>query len=334
MTKENTKIVFMGTPEFAVESLRALIDGGFNVVGVVTATDKPAGRGQKLQFSAIKKYALEHNLPILQPENLKDEIFLSELKSWHADLFVVVAFRMLPETLWAMPRLGTFNLHASLLPQYRGAAPINRAIINGERETGVTTFFIAQGMDTGNIILQEKMKIEPADNAGTLHDKLMTLGGKLVQETVKQIVAGTVKTLSQNLSEKVTPAPKIFKETCRINWSLPAEKVHNLVRGLSPYPAAFTELLLQNGEKIMVKIFETNYQICQHHYVAGQVVKPSLTSPKEEDGLRKRFPPFGGIKEGLPVAVPDGFVYLQTLQPAGKKPMSAGDFLRGYQISG
>jgi methionyl-tRNA formyltransferase len=314
--KQKIKIVFMGTPEFAVESLRALVEGGFDVVAVVTATDKPAGRGQKVQHSAVKDYALAQGLPILQPASLKDETFLAELQSFAADLFVVVAFRMLPEVVWAMPPLGTFNLHAALLPQYRGAAPINHAVINGETETGVTTFFITHGMDTGSVILQEKTAITPEDNAGTVHDKLMLLGAKTVLTTVKQIEAGTVSVSAQNETGRLHPAPKIFKEDCRINWAQSAEKIHNMVRGLSPYPAAFTELTLENGATIIVKVFETEYEIYSHHYQAGETIpqQPSLHN------------------KSIAIAATDGFVYLKTLQPAGKKRMSAEDFLRGNKI--
>lgn len=308
----NPKIAFMGTPDFAVESLRAIVENGYNVVGVVTVPDKPAGRGQKLQASAVKNYAVEQDLPLLQPSNLKDEEFLAALKAWNADLFVVVAFRMLPEVVWSMPRLGTFNLHASLLPQYRGAAPINWAVINGERETGVTTFFITHGMDTGNLLFQEKVTIEPTDNAGSVHDKLMRVGGKLVLKTIDKITIGEAKAQPQVLPDNIHHAPKIFKETCRIDWNQPAEKVHNLIRGLSPYPAAFTELALQSGETIPVKVFESNFEVCTHHLAVGKII----TDKKSE----------------LKIVVPDGFVYLRALQPAGKKAMPASDFLRGYRL--
>ena len=241
MDKKELRIVYMGTPEFAVESLRQLVENGYNVVGVVTMPDKPAGRGQKVRYSPVKDYALAHNLPLLQPASLKDETFLAELESLRADLQIVVAFRMLPQCVWGMPPRGTFNLHASLLPKYRGAAPINWAIINGETETGLTTFFLEQGMDTGKVIRQVRIPISETDDAGTLHDRLMTLGGQLVLDTVEAIAGGTVQPVSQaDLSGygEPTPAPKIFKETCVINWAQPGKKVYDFIRGLAPYPAA------------------------------------------------------------------------------------------------
>lgn len=246
MEKKDLRIVYMGTPDFAVEPLRKLVEGGYNIVGCITMPDKPAGRGHKIQFSPVKEYALGQNIPLLQPEKLKDESFQAELKAWNADLQIVVAFRMLPESVWNMPRLGTFNLHASLLPQYRGAAPINWAVINGEKETGITTFFLTHDIDTGNIIMQEKVTIEESDNVGIVHDKLMYLGADLVVKTVDQIIAGEIKTTQQselygNESE-LKPAPKIFKETCKIDFSQEAKTIYNFVRGLSPYPAAWCEL--------------------------------------------------------------------------------------------
>ena len=243
MTKKDLKIVFFGTPEFAVASLDKLVMGGYNVAAVVTMPDKPAGRGQQILQSDIKKYAVAHNLPVLQPEKLKAEDFVDELRRINADLFIVIAFRMLPEVVWQMPKYGTFNLHASLLPKYRGAAPLNWAVINGDKETGVTTFFLKHEIDTGDIIQQKRITIEDSDNAGTVHDKLMTLGADMVIETVDAIIAGTVTTIPQDQLCKgatPTPAPKIFKETCHIDWNNPAEKIHNLVRGLSPYPAAWS----------------------------------------------------------------------------------------------
>jgi methionyl-tRNA formyltransferase len=243
MRKEDLRIVFMGTPTFAVESLKALVENGYNVVGVITTPDKPAGRGYRMQASEVKKYALEHDLLLLQPEKLKNEVFLNELKQLKADLQIVVAFRMLPEVVWNMPRLGTFNLHASLLPQYRGAAPINWAIINGEKETGVTTFFLSHEIDTGKIIFREKMPINDDDNAGTLHDKLMKLGAELVLKTVDAVLENSIDTIPQSelISDEtiLKPAPKIFKETCRINWEDTAENIYNLIRGLSPTPTAW-----------------------------------------------------------------------------------------------
>jgi methionyl-tRNA formyltransferase len=254
-TKEELRIVFMGTPEFAVESLKILVEGGYNVVGVVTMPDKPAGRGYKVQFSPVKQYALENNLLLLQPEKLKDENFLENLQSLKADLQIVVAFRMLPEIVWNMPPLGTFNLHASLLPQYRGAAPINWAIINGEKETGVTTFFLTHEIDTGKIILQEKIPILPSDNAGTLHDKLMMLGASAVKKTVDLIISDAVQPIDQSELLKNTielrSAPKIFRENCEIDVSWDVERAHNFVRGLSPYPGAWMNLVFPHtNEKI------------------------------------------------------------------------------------
>ncbi|MDR1810192.1 MAG: methionyl-tRNA formyltransferase, partial [Prevotella sp.] len=247
MDKTNIRIVFMGTPEFAVGSLSALVENGYNVVGVITMPDKPAGRGHKLQASAVKEYALQQNLPLLQPEKLKDDFFLQQLSAWHADLQVVVAFRMLPEAVWSMPRLGTFNLHASLLPQYRGAAPINHAIINGEKETGATTFFLTHEIDTGNIIKQIRIPVRETDTAGSIHDELMKKGAQLVMDTVDMISEGHIETVPQEQfaieESKLKPAPKIFRETCRIDWMKPATDIFNFIRGLSPYPSAWTELV-------------------------------------------------------------------------------------------
>ena len=264
----------MGTPEFAVESLKELVENEYNVVAVVTMPDKPAGRGHKIQYSDVKKYALSQNLPILQPSNLKDEAFIEELKSYKADLQIVVAFRMLPEVVWDMPRLGTFNLHASLLPQYRGAAPINWAIINGDKETGVTTFFLEHEIDTGKIIMQERVAIGENDSVGEIHDKLMILGGKVVTETVDRIIANQVNPLSQsqiieNECIEMRPAPKIFKETCEINWDQPLEVVHNFIRGLSPYPAAWSTLTSTSGESWKVKIFKTR-KVQKEHNIADR----------------------------------------------------------------
>ncbi|MBQ6765983.1 MAG: methionyl-tRNA formyltransferase, partial [Paludibacteraceae bacterium] len=241
------RIVYMGTPEFAVAPLKALVDGGYNVVATITVADKPAQRGMKLQASPVKQYAVEHGLPVLQPVSLKDPAFLEELKSYNADLQVVVAFRMLPEVVWAMPRLGTFNLHASLLPQYRGAAPINWAIINGDAETGVTTFFLNHTIDTGNIIMQRRTPILLEDNIGTLYDRLMEIGAGVVCETVDKIASGRVETTPQIESNDLRPAPKIFKEDCFIDWTRPVQYLHNFVRGLCPYPVAYTNLITANG---------------------------------------------------------------------------------------
>ena len=246
MKKEDLRIVYMGTPDFAVEALRQLVEGGYNVVGVITMPDKPAGRGHKIQYSPVKQYALEQNLPLLQPEKLKDEAFVQALRDWKADLQIVVAFRMLPEVVWNMPRLGTFNLHASLLPQYRGAAPINWAVINGDTETGITTFFLQHEIDTGKVIQQVRVPIADTDNVEVVHDKLMVLGGKLVLETVDAILNDTVKPIAQEdmaVVGELRPAPKIFKETCRIDWHSPVKRVYDFIRGLSPYPAAWSELV-------------------------------------------------------------------------------------------
>lgn len=298
----------MGTPEFAVASLDALVGGGYNVVGVVTMPDKPAGRGYKMQFSAVKEYALAHNLPLLQPEKLKNEDFLDALRALHADLQIVVAFRMLPEVVWAMPPLGTFNLHGSLLPQYRGAAPINWAIINGEQETGVTTFFLQQEIDTGDLILQKRTPITDGDNAGTIHDRLMSIGAAAVVETVDCIIAGTAPKTPQPQGVTLKSAPKIFKETCRVDWAQSCHQIFNFVRGLSPYPAAWS-VLHTDDKTIDIKLFEVTREPAAHTLQAGQVVC---------DG-----------KNFLKVAVADGFVKIESLQPAGKKRMSAADWLRG-----
>ena len=298
----------MGTPEFAVASLDALVGGGYNVVGVVTMPDKPAGRGYKMQFSAVKEYALAHNLPLLQPEKLKNEEFLEALRALHADLQIVVAFRMLPEVVWAMPPLGTFNLHGSLLPQYRGAAPINWAIINGEQETGVTTFFLQQEIDTGDLILQKRTPITDGDNAGTIHDRLMSIGAAAVVETVDCIIAGNAPKTPQPQGVTLKSAPKIFKETCRVDWKQSCHQIFNFVRGLSPYPAAWS-VLHTDDKTIDIKLFEVTREPAAHTLQAGQVVC---------DG-----------KNYLKVAVADGFVKIESLQPAGKKRMSAADWLRG-----
>ena len=304
----------MGTPDFAVESLRILVENGFNIVGVITAPDKPAGRGQKLRKSPVKVYAESQGLTVLQPTNLKDEVFLEELRALKADLQVIVAFRMLPEVVWNMPPLGTFNLHASLLPQYRGAAPLNWAVINGEKETGVTTFFLRHEIDTGNIILQEKIEIGPDDNAGVVHDKLMEVGAKLVLKTVEMIVSGEVKTVPQDKladGEELKPAPKIFKDDCRIDWSQSAQTIHNKIRGLSPYPAAWSEFQLKDGKKISFKIFE------------AQMAECSGDEPGAVSSDNKTF---------IQISTGDGCVRIKRLQLAGKKQLAVQDFLRGFDI--
>ncbi len=302
----------MGTPEFAVEPLKRLVDEGYNVVGVVTMPDKPAGRGQHLQESPVKKYALQEDIPLLQPEKLRDEDFLVQLKMWQADIQVVVAFRMLPEVVWNMPRLGTFNLHASLLPQYRGAAPINWAIINGEKETGVTTFFLKHEIDTGNIILQRSTPIADSDNVGTLYDRLMNMGADLVVETMERITMGDVSTMPQDDSVAVTPAPKIFKEDCKINWNKSAIELHNFVRGLSPYPAAFTEVKNDKGQVLSLKVLET------------EVIEDTVS---EQPGTL-----VSDGKKQLYFATEEGYLSIKKLQLAGKKAMTTEELLRGAKL--
>ena len=303
----------MGTPDFAVETLKALVENNYNVVGVITMPDKPAGRGHKLQYSPVKQYALEYNLPLLQPSNLKDPEFISALKEWNADLQIVVAFRMLPEIVWNMPPKGTINLHASLLPQYRGAAPINWAIINGDTKTGITTFLLQHEIDTGNILEQEEVLIFPDDNAGIVHDKLMTLGAELILKTVNAIDNNTITPRPQSAFEELKPAPKIFKETCKIDWTKTPEQIHNLVRGLSPYPAAWAELQLDDGAKVGIKIYKTKPFNESHSLLPGTIVT---------DG-----------KKLIRVAVEGGFVDLLELQLAGKKRMTTEELLRGFKLS-
>lgn len=317
ISKDSLKIVYMGTPEFAVESLRCLVEGGYNVVGVITMPDKPAGRGHKIQFSPVKQYALEHDLPLLQPEKLKDERFIEALKDWQADLQIVVAFRMLPEVVWNMPKYGTFNLHASLLPQYRGAAPINWAVMNGDTETGITTFFLKHEIDTGEVIQQVKVPIADTDDVGTVHDKLMLLGGKLVTETVDAIINGTVKSIPQEemaVIGELRPAPKIFKDTCRIDWDNTVVKIYNHIRGLSPYPTAWTELHQPDSEEpLPVKIFQTEKIEKSHTYKPGSILT---------DG-----------KTYLHVAATDGFINIKSLQLPGKKRLQTEELLRGFKIT-
>jgi len=303
----NLRIVFMGTPDFATASLQALVENNYNVVGVITVPDKPAGRGQRLRSSSVKKYAVSQNIPVLQPTNLKDESFLAELKTLETDVQVVVAFRMLPEAVWNMPKYGTFNLHASLLPQYRGAAPINWAVMNGDTVSGVTTFFIEHQIDTGNIIFQEKTKIEAEDNAGILHDKLMKIGSHLVCKTIDAITDGTAPNIQQ--VGTTTQAPKIFKDTCEINWKKDIHSIHNHIRGLSPYPTAWTTL--SNGKKL--KIFKSSKEESAHEDKIGSI------STNEKSYLK--------------VAVQGGFIHLEEIQLAGKKRMSISDFMRGFQMN-
>lgn len=304
------RIVFMGTPDFAVGSLKKILEAGFNVVGVVTAPDRPAGRGRKIQEPAVKQFAVQHKLKVLQPTNLKDEAFLEELKSLDANLQVVVAFRMLPKVVWQMPKYGTFNLHASLLPQYRGAAPINWAIINGETETGVTTFFIDEKIDTGSIVLQKSEQILPDDDAGTLHDRLMVLGADLVVDTCKQIEAGTITRQAQDESMELRPAPKIHKDTCQIDWNAKMEDIYNHIRGLSPYPGAWTQLV-NAGKADTMKIFKTEMEQEEHDYTVGKLVIE---------------------KKSLKVAVKEGFISLLELQLPGKRRMQVNEVLNGLNL--
>ena len=316
MKKEDLRIVYMGTPDFAVESLRCLVEGGYNVVGVITMRDKPAGRGHKLQFSPVKQYALEHSLPLLQPEKLKDEAFVEALREWKADLQIVVAFRMLPEVVWNMPRLGTFNLHASLLPQYRGAAPINWAVINGDTETGITTFFLRHEIDTGEVIQQVRIPIADTDDVGIVHDKLMMLGGKLVTETVDAILNDAVKPIPQEemaVVGELRPAPKIFKDTCRIDWNQPVKRIYDFIRGLSPYPAAWSELVQPDGETVVMKIFETEKIIQSHQLTPGTLLT---------DG-----------KTYIHVAAADGIIGIRALQLPGKKRLKTDELLRGFRLT-
>ena len=322
MKKKELRIVYMGTPDFAVESLRALVEGGYNVVGVVTMPDKPMGRhGSVLQPSPVKKYALEKGLTVLQPEKLKDETFLDELRALKADLQIVVAFRMLPEVVWNMPPMGTFNLHASLLPQYRGAAPINWAVINGETETGITTFFLKHEIDTGKIIQQVRVPIHETDNVEDVHDRLMLLGGQLVTETVDNILAGTIQPIDQSElvgdDVELKPAPKIFHETCQINWNQPMKKVYDFIRGLSPYPAAWSEFEDAKGKKQSVKIFSTS--------IVERVFTASELMPKPGEMLTDG-------KTYLHVMCQNGLLSINELQMAGKKRMPIADFLRGFEM--
>ena len=315
MDKKDLRIVYMGTPEFAVESLKRLVEGGYNIVGVITMPDKPMGRhGSVLQPSPVKQYAVSQGLKVLQPEKLKNEEFVAELRSLNADLQIVVAFRMLPEVVWNMPRLGTFNLHASLLPQYRGAAPINWAVINGDTETGITTFFLKHEIDTGEIIDQVRVPIADTDNVEVVYERLMRLGGDLVLKTVDAILEGSVKTIPQEELAQVgelRPAPKIFKETCRIDWTIGVKRIYDFVRGLSPYPAAWTELYQEGTDPVMLKIFETEKLFCEHSLAPGTIVTDCKTYFK--------------------IASSDGYVNVLSLHLAGKKRMEINDFLRGYR---
>ncbi len=308
---EKLRIVFMGTPEFAVGILDTILQNKYEVVGVITAADKPAGRGQKIKYSAVKEYALAHELPLLQPTNLKDESFLAELKSLNANLQIVVAFRMLPKVVWEMPSLGTFNLHASLLPNYRGAAPINWAIINGETKTGVTTFFIDDKIDTGAMILNAETPISKTESAGELHDRLMQLGSETVIKTLALLEKENVATTIQQDTADIKTAYKLNKENCKIDWTKPASEIHNLVRGLSPYPAAWC-FISDKGDEWNVKIYEASIVYESHSLTIGQLVC---------------------TKKELKIAVQDGFIQILSLQFPGKKKMTTAELLNGIQFT-
>ncbi|MBJ2126981.1 MULTISPECIES: methionyl-tRNA formyltransferase [unclassified Flavobacterium] len=308
---EKLRIIFMGTPEFAVGILDTIIKNNYEVVGVITAADKPAGRGQKIKYSAVKEYALANNLTLLQPTNLKDESFLAELKALNANLQIVVAFRMLPKVVWEMPSLGTFNLHASLLPNYRGAAPINWAIINGETKTGVTTFFIDDKIDTGAMILNSEINIEPEETAGQLHDRLMELGSTTVIDTLKVIENGNVTTTIQEDNDDIKTAYKLNKENCKIDWTKSGTEINNLIRGLSPYPASWCFLKDQN-EELNIKIYEAKLVSESHSYEIGKLIS---------------------TKKEIKIAIKDGFIQLLSLQFPGKKRMLASELLNGVSFS-
>lgn len=310
----NPRIVFMGTPDFAVASLDAIVAAGYDVAAVVTTPDRPAGRGQKLATSAVKQYALQHDLPLLQPEKLRDPAFLEALAALQADLFVVVAFRMLPQCVWAMPPMGTFNLHASLLPRYRGAAPINWAIINGEKKTGVTTFLLNERIDEGSILLQETTPIREDDNVETLHDRLAEMGKQLVVQTIKGLAAGALVPKPQNIeaTDTLPNAPKIFKEDCQLHWNQPAHVLHNFVRGLSPYPAAWMRITDAKGQPQQIKIYETRPE----------------KGPESTPGTL-----YSDGKKSLKVGTCDGFLHIISLQMSGKHRISVEELLRGYDVS-
>lgn len=314
------RIIYFGTPEFASSQLEAIISAGYEVVAVVTAPDKPAGRGKKIQSSDVKMTALKYDLPILQPISLKSADFIEELSSYKADLFIVVAFRMLPEAVWSMPPMGTFNLHASLLPQYRGAAPINHALINGEKETGLTSFLLDKEIDTGAILLQKKLEITDDETAGTLHDKLMLLGNEVIVDTIKIIEEGRVNAESQEMIIQrdnlvLKPAPKIFKEDCKIDWSDDAVSIRNFIRGLSPYPAAHTKIVSENNDVIELKIFDV-----------------SIEEKVHDDNNLYQLITDG--KTYLKVILKDCYVSIKVIQQAGKKQMPISDFLRGARLEG
>lgn len=308
---EKLRIVFMGTPEFAVGILDTILQHNYEVVGVITAADKPAGRGQKIKYSAVKEYALAHELPLLQPTNLKDESFLEELKALNANLQIVVAFRMLPKVVWEMPSLGTFNLHASLLPNYRGAAPINWAIINGEAKTGVTTFFIDDKIDTGAMILNAETAISKSESAGQLHDRLMQLGSETVIQTLALLEKGNVTTTIQQDTADIKTAYKLNKENCKIDWTKSVLEIHNLIRGLSPYPAAWC-FFSDKGEEWNIKIYEANILNESHSLAIGQLIC---------------------TKKEMKIAVQDGFIQVLSLQFPGKKKMTTAELLNGIQFT-
>lgn len=313
MKKEDLRIVFMGTPEFAVATLKLLVENQYNVVGVVTMPDKPSGRGHKIQESDVKKYAASQSLVVLQPEKLRDIEFLDALKSLNADLNIVVAFRMLPEAVWDMPTHGTYNLHGSLLPQYRGAAPINWAVINGEKETGVTTFKLVHEIDSGKIAYQTKIEIGERDNAGIIHDKLMDIGAELVLKTVDAIIDESIVLKEQNIDKApLKPAPKIFKETCKIDWSLSAKEIDNFIRGLSPYPAAHTVLEREDSSSINIKIFDALPILERHNHPIGSILRPEPSY--------------------IDIAVANGFVRILELQVQGRKRMGTAAFLNGFSL--
>lgn len=309
--KSDLRVLFMGTPDFAVHILHEILQANYNVVGVVSVPDKPAGRGQKMHESAVTKYAKEHNLNLLQPAKLKSKKFLEELKELNIDIAVVVAFRMLPAAVWQLPKLGTFNLHASLLPQYRGAAPINWAIINGETETGVTTFFVDEKIDMGSIILNKKVAILPDETAGELHDKLMIAGGELVVETLNKIDTHSIYPKRQKKMIALKDAPKIYREDCRVNWKNSLEAIHNFIRGLSPYPCAWT-VISNDGEEKVLKIYSAQIQYSQHTFGQNHLF---------EDNQK------------LGIAHKDGIIWLNEIQLEGKRRMKSSDFLNGFNLN-
>ena len=312
--KEFPRIVFFGTPDFAVQSLERLVGEGYPVVAVVTAADKPAGRGLAEKASPVKEFALSAGIPVLQPLNMKDPLFIDQLSSYKPDLQIVIAFRMMPKVVWALPPMGTFNLHASLLPQYRGAAPINRAVMNGETETGVTTFFLNEQIDTGRIILSERVTIGSDETAGELHDRLMVTGADLVVRTVERIVSGTIDEIQQESligdPASLKQAPKIFREDCRIDWNREVQEVYNFIRGLSPHPGAFTELQMNDGTEHVLKIFRAYFEPGEFGRHPGEIITDGKTFLKM------------GTKSGM--------IDIKTLQLSGRKVMNSGDFLRGF----